>query len=307
MRNPIYIPMTRPVDKIIAVVLLLMLMLSLMLFPVQGFSVCGKMKVHRCRRYNDISISNTCSSSKGLIIKMTEKNTAPSSETTQQQLMQQQKGRNHPIEKTDEEWKDILTPEQYYILRKDGTESPGASKLNEISLEKNGDNDKGTFCCAGCNNPLFIANTKFESGTGWPSFFAPVTSSAVDLETDYKLIVPRTECTCSQCGGHLGHVFEDGPEITGQRYCMNGAALKFSRDSECPDLASEVKQMSIDNPYIIDPARALPGALVNIFIGGIFFNAFLSSGKNTPIDYLTLLPATYYGFLTVKTISKMMI
>eukprot|EP00751_Fragilariopsis_kerguelensis_P038375 CAMPEP_0170939468 /NCGR_PEP_ID=MMETSP0735-20130129/21969_1 /TAXON_ID=186038 /ORGANISM="Fragilariopsis kerguelensis, Strain L26-C5" /LENGTH=221 /DNA_ID=CAMNT_0011344889 /DNA_START=142 /DNA_END=807 /DNA_ORIENTATION=- len=218
---------------------------------------------------------------------MTEKKIASSSfETTQQQQQlkqqqQQRKGRTHPIEKTDEEWKDILTPEQYDILREGSTERPGASKLNEISLEKNGD-------------------------TGWPSFFAPVTSSAVDLATDYQLIIPRTECTCSQCGGHLGHVFEDGPEITGQRYCMNGAALQFSRDSDCPELATEVQQMSLDDPYTIKVAQVLPGVLVNVVIGGLFLNAFVSSGKSTPIDYLTLFPATYYGFLAGKTIRKIM-
>jgi len=306
----------RVVDKTTVVVVLLMVMLLLMLFPVQGFGVYGNIKTHnRCRRFNDDTISSTiCNSSyrKGLILMMTEKKIASSSfETTQQQQQlkqqqQQRKGRTHPIEKTDEEWKEILTPEQYDILREGSTERPGASKLNEISLEKNGDEDEGTFCCAGCDNPLFRAKTKFDSGTGWPSFFAPVTSSAVDLATDYQLIIPRTECTCSQCGGHLGHVFEDGPEITGQRYCMNGAALQFSRDSDCPELATEVQQMSLDDPYTIKVAQVLPGVLVNVVIGGLFLNAFVSSGKSTPIDYLTLFPATYYGFLAGKTIRKIM-
>ncbi len=113
-----------------------------------------------------------------------------------------------PIEKTDEEWKQLLTPDQYYVLRKEGTETPGASKLNLISVEKNGSSDEGTFCCAGCGHPLFTATAKYDSGTGWPSFYQPVSASAVSLQTDYKLVVPRTEAVCSQCGGHLGHVFE---------------------------------------------------------------------------------------------------
>jgi peptide-methionine (R)-S-oxide reductase len=167
------------------------------------------MDVHSCRYYkNDRSSSSSSSSSssrnKGLILKMAEESNPSSSSETKQQ----QEGRLRPVEKTDEEWKEILNPEQYYILRKQGTESPGASILNKISVEKNGKEDEGSFICAGCDNPLFVADTKFDSGTGWPSFFAPITSSAVDLKTDYKLIVPRTEVTCSQCGGHLGHVFE---------------------------------------------------------------------------------------------------
>lgn len=119
-----------------------------------------------------------------------------------------QERKQYPIEKTEDEWKEILTPDQFYILRKEGTETPGASALNKISVEKNGAADAGTFCCAACQNPLFVASTKYDSGTGWPSFYAPVTNSAIDLNTDYKLVVPRSECVCSQCGGHLGHVFE---------------------------------------------------------------------------------------------------
>jgi peptide-methionine (R)-S-oxide reductase len=117
-------------------------------------------------------------------------------------------GPRFPIEKTDDEWKELLTPDQYYILRREGTETSGASVLNQISIEKNGSADSGTFCCAGCGNPLFLASTKYDSGSGWPSFYQPLSSSAVGLQTDYKLVVPRTECVCNRCGGHLGHVFE---------------------------------------------------------------------------------------------------
>ena len=132
-------------------------------------------------------------------------------------------GPRFPIEKTDEEWKELLTPDQYYILRKEGTETPGASVLNQISVEKNGQADEGTFCCAGCGHPLFIADAKYDSGTGWPSFYQPVSASAVALQTDYKLVVPRTEVVCSQCGGHLGHVFE-GKKMSSSR-CQNRSKI----------------------------------------------------------------------------------
>jgi len=211
-----------------------------------------------------------------------------------------------PIVKTDEEWKELLTPDQYYILRKEGTETPGASKLNQISIDKNGELDKGTFTCAGCGHPLFLAGAKYDSGTGWPSFFQPLSGSAVELQTDYKMVVPRTECVCKLCGGHLGHVFEDGPEPTGQRYCMNGAAMEFSRDSETPELATKAAQMALEDPFKVSPAQALPSVLVNVVIGGLFFNSFMTSGKSTPIDFLTLLPATYYGFLAAKSIGKIL-
>lgn len=214
-------------------------------------------------------------------------------------------GPRFPIEKTDDEWKELLTPDQYYILRKEGTETPGASVLNQISIEKNGSEDFGTFCCAGCGNPLFLAATKFESGSGWPSFYQPLSSSAVDLQTDYKMVVPRTECVCNQCGGHLGHVFEDGPEPTGQRYCMNGVAMEFFRDSERPELAEEASRMASEDPFKVSPAQALPGVLINVLIGGLFLNAFLSSGRSTPVDFLILLPVTYYGFLAARSIGKL--
>src|SRR3954447_15384382 len=128
-------------------------------------------------------------------------------------------GGKFEIEKSEEEWRKLLTPAQYDVLRKHGTERPGTSPLN---AEKR----KGTFACAGCDLPLFSSDTKFESGTGWPSFWQPL-ANAIGTTTDKSLFMTRTEVHCSRCGGHLGHVFEDGPKPTGLRYCMNGVALTF--------------------------------------------------------------------------------
>ena len=121
--------------------------------------------------------------------------------------------------KTDEDWRQTLTPEQFRVLRKHGTEPPGSSPLNSEKRE-------GVFNCAGCGAPLFSSSRKFESGTGWPSFWEPL-DNAIDTSVDRSLLMPRTEVHCAECGGHLGHVFPDGPRPTGLRYCMNGVALDF--------------------------------------------------------------------------------
>jgi peptide-methionine (R)-S-oxide reductase len=128
------------------------------------------------------------------------------------------------IVKTDEEWKRMLTPEQYQVLREEGTERPFSSPLNN---EKR----KGTFVCAACDQPLFSSAQKYDSGTGWPSFFDTIAGN-VATKTDYKMVVPRTEYHCARCGGHQGHIFEDGPKPTGLRYCNNGVALTFVPDEK---------------------------------------------------------------------------
>jgi peptide-methionine (R)-S-oxide reductase len=126
------------------------------------------------------------------------------------------------IEKSDAEWRSALAPEAYQVLRHEGTERAGTSALNH-------EHRKGTFMCAGCGTPLFTSDMKFESGTGWPSFYQTL-PEAFETRRDFRLIWPRTEYHCATCGGHHGHVFEDGPEPTGLRYCNNGVALTFVPD-----------------------------------------------------------------------------
>jgi len=124
------------------------------------------------------------------------------------------------IIKTDAEWRKILTEEEYLILRKKGTERAFTGKYNNFK-------GQGIFKCAGCGNQLFGSDTKYDSGSGWPSFWAPISASQIQLEKDHSLFMARTEVLCSKCGGHLGHVFDDGPSPTHQRYCINSASLNF--------------------------------------------------------------------------------
>jgi peptide-methionine (R)-S-oxide reductase len=124
-----------------------------------------------------------------------------------------------PVQKTADEWRRDLKPDAYRVLREHGTERAGSSALNS-------EHRPGTFRCAGCGEPLFSSDTKFESGSGWPSFYQPM-PGAVATHEDTSHFMHRTEVHCAKCGGHLGHVFPDGPKPTGERYCMNGVALKF--------------------------------------------------------------------------------
>ena len=128
------------------------------------------------------------------------------------------------IVKTDAEWKALLTPEQYRVLRRHGTEMSCTSPLDKVY-------GAGTYYCAGCDLPLFTSSTKFDSRTGWPSFYEPL-PGAVGTSVDTQMFIKRVEVHCARCDGHLGHVFEDGPEPTGQRYCMNGVAMKYVPDAK---------------------------------------------------------------------------
>ncbi|WP_299677887.1 peptide-methionine (R)-S-oxide reductase MsrB [uncultured Tenacibaculum sp.] len=128
--------------------------------------------------------------------------------------------KKYKVQKTDQEWKKALTPMQYYVLRKAGTERPNTSEFNYLK-------EKGTFVCAGCETPLYKSERKFNSGTGWPSFDKAIEDN-IETDVDYKIGYARTELKCNTCGGHLGHRFNDGPrETTGLRDCINGVALKF--------------------------------------------------------------------------------
>lgn len=129
------------------------------------------------------------------------------------------------VKKTEEEWRRELTPAQYRVMREKGTERPFTGEYEKSK-------EKGTYVCAACGNPLFDSETKYESGSGWPSFYQPVERESVRTETDDSMFMTRTEVLCSRCDSHLGHVFDDGPQPTGERYCMNSVALKLQKEGE---------------------------------------------------------------------------
>ena len=129
-------------------------------------------------------------------------------------------GGSFEVTRSEAEWRKLLSPEQFHVLRQHGTERPWTSPLNK-------EYGRGTYVCAGCELPLFASDTKFDSGTGWPSFWAPI-EGAIGTSVDTAVFMQRTEVHCRRCGGHLGHVFDDGPKPTGLRYCINGVSLKFN-------------------------------------------------------------------------------
>jgi peptide-methionine (R)-S-oxide reductase len=130
------------------------------------------------------------------------------------------------VKKSEQEWRQELTPEQYEVVRQKGTEAPFTSELNDVK-------DPGQFVCVACGQPLFDSTNKFDSGTGWPSFDRPMGDENVETESDNSLFMKRTEVLCSRCDAHLGHVFDDGPaDTTGQRYCINGCALEFKPEDD---------------------------------------------------------------------------
>ena len=176
------------------------------------------------------------------------------------------------VEKTDEEWRQVLSPEAYRVLREEGTEPPNTSPLNDVK-------EDGVFRCAGCGSPLFVTKTKYESGSGWPSFYAPIDGDAVELDVDFKLIAPRTEVHCKTCGGHLGHVFDDGPRPTGKRYCMNGVAMDFVSVGSDLELTKEVMDRADAaegdiTKQVQEPMMAvLPSAAFDAVVAALFFNS----------------------------------
>lgn len=134
-----------------------------------------------------------------------------------------EKKEKYPVQKTEEDWKKELNPEQYHILREKGTERPGTGAYYHTKKE-------GVYLCAACGNELFSSDTKYDSGSGWPSFYKPLDKDHIEEVADNSFLMRRTEIKCARCGSHLGHVFEDGPKPTGLRYCVNSASLKLKED-----------------------------------------------------------------------------
>ena len=214
------------------------------------------------------------------------------------------------VNKSDKEWMSQLSPEAYQVLRQDGTEAPWTSELNTVK-------EDGTFICAGCQSPLFRTAAKFDSGTGWPSFFTPIDENAIVLSTDFKLILPRTECRCAVCDGHLGHIFDDGPEPTGQRYCMNGVSMTFRPDDlEGEDYVSAMVEREQKSESMKPPlASVLPSFFLYAGISGLYVNTFLTrwvteqgTDATFPSSVIDLFPLGIGGFclyLAIKRLSRL--
>ena len=221
------------------------------------------------------------------------------------------------VVKTPEEWKSLLDEESFRVLREAGTEPPFTSHLNNVKSS-----DVGTFVCKGCGNPLFPAASKYDSGTGWPSFSYPVDNSsnnnnnddddAIEYRVDFAAILPRIECLCNSCGGHLGHVFEDGPQPTGLRYCMNGASMEFVQDqtaqssSETTTDAVVVAAADATNVNVKLPLPVvLPGVVLNLGIAGLFLASFVNHGMVLePSATFPLGVAAYYGYSAMVGLSR---
>ena len=178
--------------------------------------------------------------------------------------------------RSDAEWRELLADDAYRVLREEGTEPPNSSPLDDVE-------EPGTFLCKGCKEPLFTTSTKFDSGSGWPSFFRPVDGASVELRADFKLVLPRTEVRCAACEGHLGHVFDDGPRPTGDRYCLNGVALNFVADADDAALAAAVAARAAAGPPVRKPlAVTLPALLFNVALSGAFFASFAARSGELP-------------------------
>jgi len=213
------------------------------------------------------------------------------------------------VEKSEEEWRQILSPEAYHVLREDGTEPPNSSTLNSVK-------EDGTFLCKGCKSPLFASATKFESGTGWPSFYSPIDGDAVELEVDFKLVLPRTEVRCKSCNGHLGHVFDDGPRPTGKRYCLNGIALGFSPSDKDPELSKtvmdrvEAAENNISKQVQVPAMAALSGIVMDGIFAALFIGSFIKNHEDGQFiltgigDYLQLVPIFIGAYYLLSGLQK---
>lgn len=224
----------------------------------------------------------------------------------------------------DSYWKSVLSPEEYFVMRQEGTEAPWSSELNNI---KSDESELGFFRCTACGSPLFLLNSKFESGSGWPSFTHPFDVDSIKYKTDFTLLVPRTECRCNNCDSHLGHVFNDGPaQSTGLRYCVNGVALKYMEGADASkkgkepvsnisdisekrliDAVADVPSVSIKN---LPLSLILPDIALNSAAAGLFLTSFVRSqplvqnGNNSIMILFPLVFGMFYLFRAVTPLVR---